>query len=565
MNRISSIIPAKAGTPCENIIICIIFSFFFLLTASKVYSQTDLGIKVSASNLFRYGNGEQNSVLGSTDKTYLEELGEARIFIKNFTLGVRYEFDDPIEFGTGTKGISRRYLEFKKDEFDVTAGNSYELFGKGLTLNSFENRGLGYNLQIDGLNMKYKKSFKNVKLDGTIVAGDITYHDYLDTSRVEKYGIRAVNFNVSPFKQITVGGSYLYSNGDLPLANIRSTIHTEIFEGDFSLNIKSLDFYAAYANKVTITDPNTIITQSQAPRGDGAYGYATYTRKGFGITVDYKNYRFNLVRPDERSATSLTKPLPFQVPPSCIKEPSYTLLSRYPHQVDFGDEVGLQTEIFYTPKDNLTLNFNASLTSRHYDYVNISQTGLPVFKRIERSSAFLPSTNAALSPYWEVFLEAEYYYTKNLKIKVAAARQYSNIYNIYDPSTSDITKTTTLPVEVTYNFSKIYSVNVDAEQQQVYNSVRIGDKNYYNEYISIGISRSPSITLTGNFEISNDNEDPSGKKHWFSGEISYKFTSANTAILSYGSERGGLKCSGGICRYVLPFSGFRLTIINNLN
>ncbi|MGH2575556.1 MAG: DUF6029 family protein, partial [Ignavibacteria bacterium] len=34
---------------------------------------------------------------------------------------------------------------------------------------------------------------------------------------------------------------------------------------------------------------------------------------------------------------------------------------------------------------------------------------------------------------------------------------------------------------------------------------------------------------------------------------------------SYGAERGGLKCSSGICRYVNPFNGFRLTVINNFN
>ena len=241
------------------------------------------------------------------------------------------------------------------------------------------------------------------------------------------------------------------------------------------------------------------------------------------------------------------------------------LLTRYPHQIDFGDEVGGQLEIFYSPKENLTFDFNASLTSRHYDYNNIGTNGLILFQRIDRSAAFLPSIKKELSPYWELFLEAEYYYTKNIKIKVAAAHQNSTVYNIYDPASSDIIKTNTIPIEIKYDFKKIYSLKFNSEQQWVYNSIRVGDKNFYNEYLSLAISRSPNIVLTGNFEITTDKEDPSGKKYWASGEISYKFTSANTVMLSYGSERGGLKCSGGICRYVKPFNGFRLTIINNLN
>src|SRR5258708_11387413 len=118
----------------------VLFACICLFSPVNSFSQQKLNIKVSASNFFRYGNGVENSVTGDNNKTYLEELGEARVSINDFTLGVRYEFDDPIEFGTGTKGISRRYLEFKKDDFDVIAGNSYEIFGKGLTLNSFENR-----------------------------------------------------------------------------------------------------------------------------------------------------------------------------------------------------------------------------------------------------------------------------------------------------------------------------------------------------------------------------------------------------------------------------------------
>ena len=99
-----------------------VFFIFLVFISINIYSQPKLNIKVSASNFFRYGNGVENSITGTTNKTYLEELGEARISINDFTLGVRYEFDDPIEFGHGVKGISRRYLEFKKDELDKMFG-----------------------------------------------------------------------------------------------------------------------------------------------------------------------------------------------------------------------------------------------------------------------------------------------------------------------------------------------------------------------------------------------------------------------------------------------------------
>jgi hypothetical protein len=170
----------------------------------------------------------------------------------------------------------------------------------------------------------------------------------------------------------------------------------------------------------------------------------------------------------------------------------------------------------------------------------------------------------AFSPYWEAFLEAEYYYSDNLMFKLSAGRQTSVVYNIVDPGTSDIIRTFTIPVEVKYDFMKKYSVQLNTEFQKVFNSIRVKQK-FYNAYLSAAVSRSPNLVLAYNMELSSDEEDPTGKKVWYQGEVTYKFSSANSITVSYGSERGGLKCSSGICRYVSPFHGFRLTVINNFN
>lgn len=538
-----------------------------LVLSGNTFAQLKLNVRVSANNQFRYGNGEEIITTFSNPKTYFEELGDVRLFVNDFVAGIRYEFDDPIEFGKGTKGIASRYVGFSKNDFSVTAGNFYDLFSKGLSFNAFENRGLGINMQMDGLRINYKKTFgKNMKFDAKLMGGDITYVDFQDTSRTEKYSIRSGNFMFSPIKYISLGGSYLFAKGSIPLGSYVNDITAEIFEGDFGVNYKGIDFFTSYANKKTITEPNALFDKSQGPRGDGLYSSIAYTKQGFGITLDYKNYRFNVVKPNERSSSSPVKPLPFQVSPSCIKEYSSTLLSRYPHTVDFGDEVGFQLDAIYNPSQKLTLNFNASVTSRHYDYTDIDTTVLTNYQRVNRSNAFLPSLKDALSPYWELYFEAEYYAQKNLTVKVAAGRQSSIVYNIIDPTSSDKIRATTIPIEIKYDFMKIYSIKAEIEQQWVFNSLRAADQqSFYNEFISVALSRSPYLVLAGSAEFSTDKEDPSGKKFWASGEVTYKFNSSNTATLSYGSERGGLKCTSGICRYVNPFKGFRLTITNNFN
>jgi hypothetical protein len=540
--------------------------FFVISAPAFLYSQLKLNVRASASNLLRYGSGKEETISSSTGKDYFEELGDVRLFVNDFIFGIRYEYDDPIEYGTGTKGISRRYVEYNKDNFLVRAGNFYELFGNGLILNAFENRGLGFNTQFDGVKLKYKNNWKNVKFDAAFVGGGMVYDDFLVSGRQEKYSLRGGNFSFSPLKLFSIGGSYLFAKGNIPSGNISTDITAELFEGNFAFNYKSISFQGSYANKKTITVPNSLYPQSKTPRGDGGYASLTFTSGGLGVTADYKNYRFDLVTPSERSSTSPTKVLPFQNPPTCIKEHSSTLLSRYPHTPDFNDEVGFQVDAFYSPikDEDLTFNFNASLTSRHYDYRDVDTTTLTRYERIDRKDDFLPSPENKYSPYWELYFEGEYYY-KNWYFKAGAGRQYSVLYTIVDPANSDIVHAFTVPLEIKYDFAKIYSIDLHAEQQFVYNSVRVGKKKFYNEYLSLSVSRSPSLIVNGTIEFSNDEEDPSGKKVWGTGEITYKISSANSVTLSYGSERGGLKCSSGICRYLNPFNGFRLTVINNFN
>lgn len=548
----------------EAIFLSIILLFFGTTVS---YSQLNLNVKVSASNLLRYGVGEEENINGNTSKKYFEELADVRLFVNDFMFGARYEYDDPIEFGKGTKGISRRFVEFKKEGFTVRAGNYYDVFARGLTFNAFESRPIGFNTEMDGARLFYKGEFgkkKNIKLNATILGGGMDYTDVNDTARTEHYSIRAGNFNFSPIKYITLGGSYLFANGKIPSGNTETEINAEIFEGNAGLSWKGIDVYFSYANKVTISEPNLLYPQSKAPRGDGAYGSISYTREGFGITVDYKNYRFNLTTPDQRSATDPFKPLPFQNAPSAIKVYSSTLLSRFPHNVDFGDEVGMQVDIFYSPNDKLTLNANASLTSRHYDYRDVDTTNFTRYERIERNS-FLPSSKDAFSPYWELFLEAEYYVNKNLKTKLGVAKKTNVLYSIVNPASSDIVRTFTIPLEIQYTFAKVWGVKLQAEYQRAYNSLRAGEKDFNNQFTTLSISHSPNLIIAGSLETTNDEEDPSGKKLWGKGELTYKFTSSNSITVSYGSERGGLQCSSGICRYVNPFKGFRLTIANNFN
>jgi len=112
-----------------------------------------------------------------------------------------------------------------------------------------------------------------------------------------------------------------------------------------------------------------------------------------------------------------------------------------------------------------------------------------------------------------------------------------------------------------YTVKKDYTLKFIFENQWANYSLRTPDyQNFTNQFAAISLSKSPNFSFTLSSEFTSDKLEPTGKSNWVEAEVSYNVNSSNVVIASYGSERGGLKCTSGICRYVNPFNGFRLTI-----
>jgi len=540
----------------------IILLFLF----SESFAQlNNLNIKASVNNLFRYGNGYEYTSDIKNGKEYFENLTNARLSVNDITFGMRYEISDPIEYGLDFKGIRKRFVEYNNKDIGLTVrgGDFWDIVSRGMSFNVFEDRTLGYDTGLDGLRVSYKNSFgkKNpVKIKAQILGGDLSYSDYLNPERIETYKVRDGNFEISPLKNLMFGTNYIYALGNIPSGSVTTNITAELPEGYMNLNLGDFSFYSSYVYKHVSGAANQSYTSGISAKGDGFYSSLSYSKSGMGLTFEYKNYRFDLTAPDNQSTERATKMLPFQNPPTCVKEHTWTLLSRYPHQVNFNDEVGGQADLIYVVNDKLNFNLNASIASQHYKYDNIGTLSTPVYQRVDRSFDLIPSLDKDFSPFWEVYAEGECYASNKVYFKAAAYRQNSIIFNQIVPSASEQLFVTTFPLEIKYFVNEKYTLKLVGEQQLVHNSQRISQFDFYNQLISLSLTRSPEFGITVTGEFTNDQEEPTGKTNWFEGEVTYKLNSSNSLTASYGSERGGLRCTNGICRFVKPFDGFRLTL-----
>lgn len=535
-----------------------------LCCSSVTYGQIDLNVEAAVNNLLRYGNGYQYTGSVKNAKEYFENLTDARININGVTFGMRYEISDSIEYGLNFVGISKRFVEYDHESgISLRAGDFWDIISRGLALNLFEDRALYYDTGLDGVRLGYEKNFdfKNpLRIKAQLIGGNINYRDYLTPERVENYKLRNAYLRVSPLKPLTIGLNYVHSNGILPEEGVLTYVNTDLPEAYINLNYPEIQFYADYAYKSSIITPNEIYPNANTALGDGFYSSLSYTPGKVGVTLEYKNYAFDITLPDNRSNTRPSRMLPYQNPPTALRENNSVLTSRNPHVVNFNDEVGGQIDVVYSPNDKLSFNLNGSIASTHYQYQDIDTSSVISYERIDRGDSWLPDMSNAFSPFYEVYIEAEDYYNEQIYGKLGLAIQSNVLYNQINPNNSEIIKTTTIPLEFRYSFNPKYSLTFINETQWASNSINIGDKNFMNQYNSITFSSSPKFNFTISSEFTNDEDEPTGKSSWFTADASYKLNESNTFGLSYGSERGGLKCTNGICRFVQPFEGFRLLI-----
>jgi hypothetical protein len=372
-------------------------------------------VRTSVSNLLRYGKGDQ--ILGNTNSKfqYFENLTDVRITLpENITVGFRYLYDDPPEVGLPFQGLSRRFVEYRKDNLSLRVGNSSELYGRGLVLNLFENRGLAYDTWIDGIVAGY--IYENLK--ASLIAGNIEFTDSINIIRTEEYKIRGGNIEYRVLKPLKVGFSFISAEAKIPQFS-QSTARTDAELPEFYLDFNKGPFnvFVNWANQWTNSG-----SLNKTSSGYGIYSALSYAGRTFGITIDYKNYRFDMQDPFLRNdETRTTKLMPFQNPPIVMKEHSYTLLSRSIHEINFNDEVGIQVDINFSANEDLNFNLNFSLSSLHnkYEYNSASFS----FMEVKRDNSFLPSFDDEYSPFSEIFLEGEYYFDFNTVLRFGAAHR----------------------------------------------------------------------------------------------------------------------------------------------
>ena len=101
-----------------------------------------------------------------------------------------------------------------------------------------------------------------------------------------------------------------------------------------------------------------------------------------------------------------------------------------------------------------------------------------------------------------------------------------------------------------------------------------GSKYQYNNFLSFSANYKQKWTFSFSHEVTNADESLISENHnindlsnsWNSISIAHRFDSDDSLQIFYGSVRGGLDCTNGVCRYIQSFDdGLRIDYTSNFN
>ena len=541
----------------------LVLFLFFLLFIYKGFSQ---------SNNFFYGSFESNGVYYEDS----ESTDYDKKFASNSYLNIKYNLNNKWVFDLQTESyipkqlqnysdlledtfISTFSIDFNTTNFNFTLGTLYEQFGSGILLRTWEDRQLGINNSLWGIRSSYNKG----NLSFVLLGGYQKKANTISEGKVFGFDSEFVAYDdKNSFRNLILGLSYL---GRLEAPHYISYPFEDL-TNSFSgrINYNSNNFYMnyeyAYKTKDGVVKFNTV-SETFVKNGNAHLINIGLIKDGLGLDFTFRRLEN---------------------------------MGFYSERVEFG-----------SPYFETTLNYLPALTKQH-DYL---LTNINVYQSQPNISFQDPSLMKAgeigfqLDAYYnikkETFIGGKYGTKISLNIS-----KWNNLKGNYDYDNEDY------DLDL-LGFGEKYfseqSLEIRKKWTNSFSNIILFVNRYYNKRFveeKVGEINSKILVFDNTLKLSGEKSTrfeiqhlftEDDKKNWFGYGIEYNFNynfsayfnsiinyeneiesnptysnigvsyskNASKLMVSYGKQRGGLMCYGGVCRYVPEFKGLSFSIITS--
>lgn len=507
-----------------------------------------------------------DSVIGAADvpeKLLMNARADILYTNGNFSAGLRFEaYQNPM-LGFNSKyqgqGIANYFAAYNGDKLSVTMGNFYEQFGSGMILRAYEDRYLGVDNSLLGLNVtlrpiegvtlkalagkqRYYWEYGNGIVRG--IDGEVNFNSIIKSMAESKFRLTMGAGFVSkyePDQTISYTGNSAFRL-KLPLNVGAGAIRADINYGNWSLQ-------AEYAHKGQ--DPS-IMNEFIYREGDALMLNATYSQKGFSANLQAKrvdNMSFKSVR------TESGEMLYINYIPAITKQHTYAFLSMYPYATQTTGEMGLQADVMYKIKKETLLGGKYG-TDIHLNCAII--TGIDT-NRIGGDGT-LGYTSDWFKTGDLYYADASLEVAKKLSSKLKLTCTYG--YQIFNPIVEghegNLHHNHILVGDLTWKIDKKNVLRFEAEWM---GSDSKYDKNIDDKRCGDWIMGLVEYNFTSAWFVSVSDQYAyrDGVGNYYNISVGYNH-GATRLQLGYGKQREGLLCIGGVCRQVPASNGLTFSL-----
>jgi hypothetical protein len=497
------------------------------------------------------------------EKMLLNSYANFTYTLGKFSAGMRFEgylnslLGYPNQGGINNGiGIPYKWASFVNNGLDITVGNFYEQFGNGLILRAYEEKTLGVDNAFDGLRVRYNP-LPGIYLKG--IVGKQRYYWDNGSGIVRGFDSEIqLNDLITPFSEsdmrVALGGSFVskYQPEETPHPFYNLPKNVGAGAGRLDLRYKEFNIVSEYAYK--INDPSADNKFIYKP-GQAFLLNATYSQKGLGIILGTK-WVDNMSFRSDRNA-SLTD-MNINLLPEISKNHTYILSAFYPYASQTNGEWGIKGEVMYRFARNTALGGKYGTTiSVNYSRVHdINRT--PVN---DTTPLFTSGTMGYNTKFFSIgkelyFQDVNFEITKKWNNKLHTIISYVNLTYNYDVLRGarghDIVHANIGIVDATYKLTSTMALR--GQFQGMFTKQDEG--NWAFGLLELTI---PNWFFTVFDNWNYGNEDKDRRFHYVNAGFGYT-KGGNRIQLTYGKQRAGIMCIGGVCRNVPASNGFAISI-----
>ena len=471
-----------------------------------------------------------------------------------------YDFYDYSQRDSKLNMFLTKYVQWEDANWGVRLGDIYDQFGNGLIFRAYEDRALAFNNSLAGARAHY--SFNNM-VNVKVIAGMPRLYDMRS-----KTAIWGADLSLSFSEMlgwydglVVLEASYVGRHQDVATEYLAKGVEGNVLNmasGRFNVEAKGFSFRFETVAKLN----NDIYN----PMYDAAKGNATtidlgYTKGRFSASASFRRQE-NMTTFIEYRPMGIGGGNTMTYLPLLTRQHTYSLANLNPYRgssVHTGGEVGGQIDLYYSLR-------NPKARGKYWNFhINYS-----MFNTVDHKNSMTGLDMEGRNVWIDFNFDVERQWNKQLKTTfLYSFQRWDEEINHYDAAHSHYCRSHIFVGDVTYKINKKHSMRFELQY--------LASEDYEGDWVAATIeyNLAPKFSFYvsdmwncekmqdgayGNYFMNvNTYEYQHELLHYYQVGASFTHNSLR-AQLSYGRNRAGYVCSGGVCRFQPAYTGVNLAL-----